>query len=56
MSKEQLKKLTDRIIYLEQKCQDGKDVPESMAEIEQIANQLSVIDLLELATSLEESI
>ena len=55
MKNSKLKDLSEKILNLEQKCQNGENVSKNLKEIEAIADQLSMSELLELAAYLEEN-
>jgi hypothetical protein len=56
MKKSELKKLSTKILNLEQKCRNGEDISKNMKAIEEIADNLSLEDLLELDFLLEKNL
>lgn len=49
-SEEELKNIARQIFDLELKCQNGIDVPQNMAKIEQLIKILSVDDIFKIDT------
>lgn len=55
MKQEKLKILASELWNLEQKCQNGEEISENMDKMMNIANKLSVTELLQLADFMESS-
>ena len=55
MKQEKLKILASELWNLEQKCQNGEEISENMDKMMNIANKLSVNELLQLADFMESS-
>lgn len=49
-SEEKLKNIAKQIFDLELKCQNGIDVPQNMAKIEQLIKMLSIDDIFKIDT------
>ena len=49
-SEEELKNIAKQIFDLELECQNGVDVPQNMAKIEQLIKMLSVDDIFKIDT------
>ena len=54
MKQKELKKLASRLWELEQRCQANENVPENLKEMENIANNLSLTDLMHVTLLIEE--
>ena len=52
--KKQLKKLADKMIQLENACQNNDNISKNMSEMENIFSSLSFEDMLPLLALLEE--
>ena len=55
MKQEKLKILASELWNLEQKCQNGEEISENMDKMMNIANKLSITELLQLADFMESS-
>lgn len=51
---QEIKKYAERMWKLEEKCQLGEDISESIEEMEQITNQLEIEEILEIAKYIED--
>lgn len=53
MNNKELKKIAKEITILEQKCQNGENISENLALMEELVSKLSIEDLLELSLLME---